>query len=117
MKLHKQLINVKEYIQDVVSRIAAEAREKGIIMKFKRGFGSELSDGNDDGSYVNTSLRKWAQFGSKKSKKVSRQLSGVAQLLGLGKGDRSSVQRSINSAQPSVGSKVSHGKKSGKNQR
>ena len=29
MKLHKQLINVQEHIQDVVDTVAAEAREKG----------------------------------------------------------------------------------------
>lgn len=43
LKLHKQLMNVKEYIQDVISSIAAEAREKGITINFKNGFRDEIS--------------------------------------------------------------------------
>ena len=43
MKLHKQLMNVKEYILDVVSSIAAEAREKGITIDFKCGFRDEIN--------------------------------------------------------------------------
>ena len=40
MKLHKQEIVVKEYIQDVVDTVAAEAREKSISIVLKKGFGT-----------------------------------------------------------------------------
>ena len=40
MKLHKQEIVVKDYIQDVVDTVSAEAREKSISIVLKKGFGT-----------------------------------------------------------------------------
>ena len=88
MKLHKQLMNVTEYIQDVVSSIAAEAREKGITIDFKSGFSNEIN-GFDDGNDANSSrLRKGSLLNSRKSKmslRLSVQLKSINSLTSIGK--------------------------------
>ena len=104
MKLHKQPMNVKDYIQDVVSSIAAEAREKGITIHFKRGFSNNNeTSGNDDVSIANVSIQRGSLHTSRKVV-ASNRLYGAVQILGVG------VDRSMKSVRRSVGSIRSNGK-------
>ena len=110
MKLHKQLMNVKEYIQDVVSSIAAEAREKGITIDFQWGFNNHNeANGNDDGSHAsNISPRKGSLHSSRRLV-VSTRLTGALPMLG-GMGAKNRSMRSLGSM-----ISQSHLKKSGNN--
>ena len=103
MKLHKQPMNVKDYIQDVVSSIAAEAREKGITIDFKRGFSNNNeTSGNDDVSIANVSLGKGSLL-------TSRQVVASNRLYGMVMG----ADRSMKSVRRSFGSMISIKKISG----
>ena len=98
MKLHKQLMNVTGYVQDVISSIAAEAREKGIIIEFKKGFGNELCGNDNDGK-------------TSRKLKISQQMSSVAHMLGFGPVGWSSksAKHSKRIPQSKISSRVSGG--------